>query len=28
LNYTASIASRIQQGTLTTLDESLFGPRG
>jgi len=28
LNYTAAIASRIQQGNLTTLDDSLFGPRG
>jgi hypothetical protein len=27
LNYTASIASRIQNGNLQTLDESLFGPR-
>jgi hypothetical protein len=27
LNYTASIASRIQNGSPQTLDESLFGPR-
>jgi hypothetical protein len=27
LNYTASIASRVQQGNLTTLDETLFGSR-
>ena len=27
LNYTASIASRIQQGNLPTLDETLFGSK-